>query len=544
MSQPVHRVLCDGGLCNRLNALIFALILKRKFGHEWVISWPENNWCGAPFDSLFTSPLAHDTRTIEDVKAAQDQHLLLMHENQIGFDERRLIINKTLASYDDYRAHLDSGTSVVYFNSLLPPFVTAADVRDALALLAPAAGVAAAAGNFIRQHGIDANTIGLHIRKTDFGNAVDDQALYAQAAASTARFFVCSDDAEVNRRFAALPNCAVFEKAAFPEKLDAGAAWQHWTTDAEGRRFPFNINRSAASVVDGLIDLLILSQTEIVPTSGSTFLATARLFRSCSFFNPALLKPTTEKTTMSDKPVTHAELFNLLNLIRPWQMISDTKVRIGGHTGDGGYVMPSSSMKANAVLSIGIGNEVSFDEELAVRGAKIIQFDHTIEASPSKHPLVQFHRKGWGVRDEGPFVSLRTMVTMIDWSDAKHPILKFDTEGAEWRCLAEADSADLDKFEVLTGEFHDFQNLVQREYFDEVLAVFTKLGETHRVIHMHANNAGGIVLIGGVPFPRLLELTWMRKSSASFHGHSNEPIPGPLDKPNVPQLPDIHLRAF
>ena len=41
-----HYVLCDGGLCNRLNALMFALILKRRFGGAWSISWPVNNWCG------------------------------------------------------------------------------------------------------------------------------------------------------------------------------------------------------------------------------------------------------------------------------------------------------------------------------------------------------------------------------------------------------------------------------------------------------------------------------------------------------------------
>ena len=59
----MNHVLCDGGLCNRLNALIFALILQRKFGplgHDWQIAWPQNNWCGASFGSLFTSPLPQD----------------------------------------------------------------------------------------------------------------------------------------------------------------------------------------------------------------------------------------------------------------------------------------------------------------------------------------------------------------------------------------------------------------------------------------------------------------------------------------------------
>lgn len=545
----MNHVLCDGGLCNRLNALMFALILKRKFGGNWRISWPVNNWCGAPFESLFTSELPHDDRSIDSFKLNQHRHLLLMHENQVGFDPARLVINRTLNSYAEYEAQLLSHDSVVYYNSLLPPFVTLEEVRDALTLLGLNPQVAERAAAFVKQHGVDAQTLGLHIRKSDFGDAVNDQALYEQARTVARRFFVCSDDAGVNQRFAALPNCAVFEKTAFPEKLDGQSGWQQWTVDAEGRRFPFNITRSGASVVEGLIDLLILSQTEIVPTSGSTFQATARLFGRCGFFKPSAPNPSNAPKTNamnekpSDKPVTQQELFTLLNLLRPWQMISDVKVRIGSDA-DGGYVMPSSSRRSNAVLSIGIGNEVSFDGDLARLGARVIQFDHTIEGAPLVHPNIEYHKKGWGARDEGDFVSLAAMVKMIDWGTAQHAILKFDTEGAEWSCLADASSEDLDRFEVLTGEFHDFHQLVNRDHFDRVMHVFSKLCETHRVIHMHANNAGGMVMLGGIPFPRLLELTFMRKRSASFHGHSSEPIPGPLDRPNVPQLPDLYLRAF
>lgn len=553
-----HHVLCDGGLSNRLNALIFALILQRRHGHAWRIAWPVNNWCGASFESLFECALPHDERDIASFKLNEHRHLLVMHENQVGFDPARLVLNRGLGGYADYERLLASHESLVYYNSLLPPFVTEAEVKDALSLLKPAPAVAERAAAFIRAHGIDRSWLGLHIRKSDFGNAVDDAALFEQAKASARRIFVCSDDAEVNRRFATLAHCAVFEKTAFPEKLDGGAAWQQWTTDGEGRRFPFNITRGAASVIEGFVDQLILSQTEVVPTSGSTFQALARLFGRCGWFTPGAALPdpapasprppetpamNTESKPAAERPVTQQELFDLLNLLRPWQMISDVKLRIGSDA-DGGYVMPSSSRRSNAVLSIGIGNEVSFDGDLARLGARVIQFDHTIPGAPMTHPNIEFHRKGWGVRDEGEFVSLASMVAMLDWSTAQHPILKFDTEGAEWDCLAGASSEDLDRFEVLTGEFHDFHKLVNREHFDRVHAVFTKLNATHRVIHMHANNAGGMVMLGGIPFPRLLELTFMRKRSASFHGHSSEPIPGPLDRPNVPQLPDLYLRAF
>ena len=85
------------------------------------------------------------------------------------------------------------------------------------------------------------------------------------------------------------------------------------------------------------------------------------------------------------KPVTQPELFNLLNLIRPWQMISDTKIRLGSDA-DGGYVMPSSSLRSNTVISIGIGNEVSFDNELARLGDEV-----TVKRFQRNKHLIELH---------------------------------------------------------------------------------------------------------------------------------------------------------
>ncbi len=562
-------VLCDGGLSNRLNALVFALILKRRFGQAWRISWPVNNWCGAPLDSLFQPPLPHDELGLGHYRQ-HDDRLMLMQENQLDFPPERLQLHGGLRSFEAWQTLCDRAGGIVYFHNLIPDWVPAHEVHETLRSLRLNTDVERRAREFCEARRIDTapgtRAVGVHIRKTDFGGAVNDDQLFEQVRSSPRPHFVCSDDAGVNQRFGALPHCAVFAKTAFPEKRVKDAAWLHWNADDEGRSFPFNIERGATSVVEGLIDLLILSRTETLSTSGSTFLAMARLLQAAGVFQaplapespapspgaaaapepvaaPAAIPSPPPAPTMNPRPVTHAELFSLLNLIRPWQIASDVKVRLGSD-GDGGYVMPSSSQRSNAVLSIGIGDEVSFDNQLAALGARVLQFDHTIPESPSSHPRISFHRLGWGERDQGPFLSLRTMMQMMDWDDARHPILKFDTEGAEWDCLGGAASEDLARFEVLAGEFHDFQNLVNREYFDKAYAVFSKLALTHHVVHMHANNAGGMVMLGGIPFPRLLELTYLRKDAALFSGHSAEPIPGPLDRPNVRQLPEIYLRAF
>jgi len=544
-----HHVLCDGGLSNRLNALIFALVLRRRYGHEWAVSWPRNRWCEAPFAALFTGPLPVDERTILDYRAEQASRIHLMHENQVGFDEARLVPTSALRGWDDVRRLLELGPELVYFNSVLPDFVSLQDAREALAELQPEASIAARAADFVHRHAIGPGTVGLHIRKTDFGALVDDELLFRHVQASPRRVFVCSDDAAVNARFAQLPNCAVFDKTAYPEKSTEDGGWQAWTEDEAGRRFPFNVRRSAQAVVEGLIDLLILSRTEMLPTSSSTFLAMAGLFQRTGWFDPARLPgpapraPAPAARAAATGPVGAEELLGLLERVRPWQMASHAKVRIGAPA-DGGYVLPESARRSNLVVSIGIGDEVSFDDEMARQGALVLQFDHTIERSPSAVPGIVFHRAGWGPRDEGPLRSLATMTRQIDWSKARHPVLKFDVEGAEWEALDALAPEELARFEILTGEFHDFHRLGERAHFERVQRVFDKLARTHRVVHLHANNSGGMVMLAGIPMPVLLELSFMRLDAARFHGHSTEPIPGPLDHPNLPQLPDLQLRAF
>jgi len=246
---------------------------------------------------------------------------------------------------------------------------------------------------------------------------------------------------------------------------------------------------------------------------------------------------------MNEDAVNCIDVLRLIEFIKPWQMANDIKVRIGRES-DGGYVMPSLSRKSNCVLSIGIGDEVSFDDSLADQGAMIYQFDHTISVSPSLSPKVKFFRRGWGVADSGEYLSLKSMISLVDWSNVSSPILKFDAEGVEWMCLAHADREDLAKFDVLVGEFHGLNEIENRASFNAALQVFTKISETHRCIHLHGNNTAGFSVIAGIPFPRVIELTYVRNEVAAFFGFSNEPIPGPLDFPNDRGRPDLFLRAF
>lgn len=485
----MNHVLCDGGLCNRLNALLFALMLEQRFGQAWRISWPTNNWCGAPFDRLFVCDRPHDELGIDHYKRNQSQHLLLMHENQVGFDDARWLCNRTLASWDDYAAQLRRHDSVVYYNNLLPTFVSDDDVREALSQLKIHAGVAESARRFIVDRRIDASVLGVHIRKTDFGDRVDDDALFEKVRDSGRRVFVCSDDASVNTRFAALPNCSVYPKQAYPQKLQDQDHWQQATLDDRGRSFASNMQRSAEAVVEGLIDLLVLAQTQVLQTSHSTFQGTAQRFARCGYFRvDAQGAP-----TPSGAPpgvVTQVDLDRLLTRLQTRPLLSDSLVRVGP-AGDGGCTLPLAALRARTVLGVG---------DAACAQALV---PHQTETGAHRLALADWP------------------VPLPDGAD----LLCFETPGdSAWAALHEAGAAGLAGFGVITGALHDWTGLAERRFFDRAEALLAQLAQGHELVHWRVRESAGHFLLGGHPFARVIEATWVARAGARFGPPDTTPV--------------------
>lgn len=276
---------CDGGLCNRLNVLIMALALKAKYGHPWQIAWPRNNWCGAALDRLFDVDTPVSELPMDHYARHAADYQLIMHENQGGFPPAAITWQNQIQGFTDLEQRLARG-DVFYYHNLLPAWADLGDLAQGLQQMRINADVYKTASDFCHEHRIDGDVLGLHIRKTDFGDAVDDQGLFTMVSQSPKRFFVCSDDAEVNRRFSELPNCSVFPKNSFPQKVVADGGWNAVTVDDQGRAFSFNITRPEDSIVEALVDLLILSRTLHVRTSHSTFLNMAMIFKGTGFFQP------------------------------------------------------------------------------------------------------------------------------------------------------------------------------------------------------------------------------------------------------------------
>lgn len=228
-------------------------------------------------------------------------------------------------------------------------------------------------------------------------------------------------------------------------------------------------------------------------------------------------------------------------MLRPLQS-RFRKVRIGS-LADGGYVLPDDLDGISDLLSIGIGEEVSFDVHFARTGVPVYQYDPTVPGPPVSHERFVFHKTAWAPQDDANGKTLASMIRDHGLSGTADAILKFDTEGAEWACM-HAMSADLLKhFRIIACELHGFNSLGNPALLAQVRQTLNVLTRHHTVVHLHANNCCGISLVEGVPVPAVVELTLLRNDRSDFHP-SLEAIPGPLDFPNMPDRPDLVLNPF
>lgn len=233
-----------------------------------------------------------------------------------------------------------------------------------------------------------------------------------------------------------------------------------------------------------------------------------------------------------------------LRLLTPVQSLGFHKTRIGG-SADGGYIMVDDFPDPMMCYSIGIGNDVSWDLDMAQRGAQVFQYDHTVERAPMQHESFHFSRIRVGATD-GPDASWRRLDSILQDNghvSTQDLILKMDIEDGEWEVLESLETKVIAQFRQILLEVHYLSRLADPIWAARMKGVFRKLRTTHMPVHVHGNNHCPIVVVHGVPFPDVLELSYASRAAYSF-AESREIFPGTLDRPNERNKPDLFLGNF
>jgi Methyltransferase FkbM domain len=239
-----------------------------------------------------------------------------------------------------------------------------------------------------------------------------------------------------------------------------------------------------------------------------------------------------------------AEMRATLALISPVAALNKAKRRVGGPN-DGGYVMLDDLDGIGICYSLGVGPDVSWDMEMAERGALVLQYDHTVENAPAMHP--NFHHFKIGItHDESLAPGMKRLDTLLHengHADRDDMLLKIDIEGYEWDSLEVLDTSTFANFRQIVAEFHGMRLLEIESFRQRAHRLFSTIRRTHEVVHVHGNNFAGMYIVKGIPIADCLELTFVNRKYHSFVP-CHECFPGNLDFPNDANRVDLIMGSF
>lgn len=246
---------------------------------------------------------------------------------------------------------------------------------------------------------------------------------------------------------------------------------------------------------------------------------------------------------------TQERMLGTLRLVSPVAAIDVGKRRVGGDQ-DGGYVMLDDLDSIGVCYSLGVGPDVSWDREMAQRGAHVFQYDHTVETAPAEHE--RFHHFRTGITHDPAlapaFKRIDALIEENGHLGRDDMVLKIDIEGHEWDSLdalapGELAPGVLGGFRQIVAEFHGLRLLDSESFRDRAHRVFSMLRQTHEVVHVHGNNFAGMFVVEGIAIADCLELTYASRRHYRF-GPTAEIFPGPLDRANNPAMPDLFLGNY
>ena len=272
-------IFCDGGIGNRINALISGLAIARYFELPYQIHWPINNWCAAAFEDIFESRESISILSIKDLHGQMGDALPLLHDD-IAAQSLGIAFGSAYAysSMEDFSAKaLALDQTMFYYPALMPTWIPTPLIHAALKSLQFSAHIQTRTTHFITQT-LQSPFHGLHLRRTDLPvGFTDHEVLTLVKQYPQSVFFVCSDDPQAEALASVHPNVHRRVKTEYVEKKSGSADWLASTQDDDGRLYYGNIQRSKAAVLEGAIDLLILAHSQILGFSGSTFQSLARM---------------------------------------------------------------------------------------------------------------------------------------------------------------------------------------------------------------------------------------------------------------------------
>lgn len=274
-------IYCDGGFGNRFNSLLSGLFLAWACNREPLIIWPQTRWTEASFTDIFNSKVPEFKDFNKDTFFTEYDPINLVHWNPWGANVEQHNCMGIYMGIDQFLKDRQD-RNVLFYTSIICPWVDTNNLKQIVDMVPFRDDIINTAREFINTNfGYD-EYYGLHVRRTDHAYQLDEEEFISQMNSDKDKlYFVCSDDRSAEDKFKnACSNVRTYDKKSYVEMLDPNGGWNTVTSDEFGHQFAFNVKRSRLSVIEAMVDLLVLSRSNVINTDHrSTFLQTALLLK-------------------------------------------------------------------------------------------------------------------------------------------------------------------------------------------------------------------------------------------------------------------------
>ena len=173
-------IFCDGGIGNRINALVSGIAIAERFQRAITVYWPVNSWCGAAFADIFDN--AFDVRTDAlDTLAGKFTDVKMMLHDAMGAQFLQVPFESAYdyQSMEDFAQRgLPEDKDIFLYPAIIASWIPELLVHAALSSLQYTEAIQSAVQSFI------STTLvrpfhGLHLRRTDLRVGLSDAEVMA-----------------------------------------------------------------------------------------------------------------------------------------------------------------------------------------------------------------------------------------------------------------------------------------------------------------------------------------------------------------------------
>jgi len=241
-----------------------------------------------------------------------------------------------------------------------------------------------------------------------------------------------------------------------------------------------------------------------------------------------------------------AEKWNLdiINTIDS-SLVSTVSLTRIGPANDGGYLIPRLFCQDFNWITIGLGFNFLFENELANANCKIFTFDHTIPWRPKKlNRNVTYLPKGWGSLNDSinnsNLITLDTMleISKFNLSSGNFWGLKFDIEGNEWSCLDQISKLS-NKPAVIACELHGLTWGSNRYHKVDVFNKLNDLLANYSICFANGNNYSPYFMTSKYGIYEIIEFTLIRNDliESLFNSNSEKLKHNSVNNNKIVQMP-------